>query len=673
MAILPSSSNLPVVFSRLPAFCVWLTLMGERIDPGVSGPLYWVPLEELERIRRYEGDREVRAALFADACRLNALYMIARAGSGHIGSSFSSLDIVAWLYLEELHQTADSAKNDVYFSSKGHDAPGLYAVLTALGRLPFSNIHALRRLGGLPGHPDVSVAGIAANTGSLGMGISKAKGMALARRIQNRSGRLYVLLGDGELQEGQIWEALLSAPRHQLSELTLIVDHNKLQSDALVERTSPLGDLIGKFESFGAYVDRIDGHDFGALAAAFDRARSVRDRLCILVADTIKGRGVSFMEHTSPDSDLDHYRYHSGAPNAETYGEAVAELASRLASRANAAGVGRVTLASADPQEAAPPATLDRSIPAYERALTAALERFPHAVALDADLLHDTGQAAARARFPDRVFECGIAEMDMVSMAGGMAREGLLPICHSFACFLSTRPNEHIYNNASERSKIVYVASLAGLLPAGPGHSHQSVRDISALAAIPDLVMLAPSCAAEVEPALEWCLTREAGSSVLRLESIPWPVPFDLPAGHQLREGVGSELRPGNDLAFVGYGPVMLSEAWQAAATLADRGISAAVINLPWLNRIDRSWLARVARSVPLLVTLDNHYLTGGQGEQLAAALLELGFDRPPRVRRMGVEGLPASGASLEVLKHHQLDAESLVERVMSALSSHLR
>jgi transketolase len=673
MAISASSSNLPVLFSRLPAFCVWVALMGERIDPGVSGRLFWVPLEELERIRRYEGDRGARAALFADACRLNALYMIARAGSGHIGSSFSSLDIVAWLYLEELQQAATSAGNDVYFSSKGHDAPGLYAVLIGLGRLPFSNIHALRRLGGLPGHPDVSVAGIAANTGSLGMGISKAKGMALARRIQNRSGRLYVLLGDGELQEGQIWEALLSAPRHQLGELTLVVDHNKLQSDALVERTSPLGDLVRKFESFGAYVDRVDGHDFGALAAAFERTRAVRDRLSIVIADTIKGRGVSFMEHTSADSDLDHYRFHSGAPDAETYGRAVKELADRLDSRAEAAGLPPVKLAFAERREAAPGASLDRSIAAYERALTSALERHAHAVALDADLLHDTGQASARARFPDRVFECGIAEMDMVSMAGGMAREGLLPICHSFACFLSTRPNEQIYNNGSERAKIVYVASLAGLLPAGPGHSHQSVRDISALAAIPDLVMVAPSCAAEVELALDWCLTRASGSSVLRLESIPWPIPFRLPEDHELRQGVGCVLRPGSDVAFIGYGPVLLSEAWNAAEVLNHRGISAAVINLPWLNRIDRSWLARVARSAPLLVTLDNHYLAGGQGEQLAAALLEFGFDQPPRVLRAGVEGLPACGASLEVLKHHQLDSESLVERVMTALSSYLR
>ena len=150
--------------------------MGDLIGKAVTGTLYWVPLAELERVRALPGPRFERAALFADACRLNALYMIARAGSGHIGSSFSSLDLVSLLYLEEL------GPDDVYFSSKGHDAPGLYAVLLGLGRLPFEKIHELRKLGGLPGHPDVGTPGIVTNTGSLGMGISKAKGMVLAKR-----------------------------------------------------------------------------------------------------------------------------------------------------------------------------------------------------------------------------------------------------------------------------------------------------------------------------------------------------------------------------------------------------------------------------------------------------------------------------------------------------------
>src|SRR5688500_15900507 len=161
--------------------------------------------------------------------------MIARAGSGHIGSSFSCLDIVSWLLLEEL------GADDLYFSSKGHDAPGYYAALIGLGRLPEEKLHALRRLFGLPGHPDVRTAGVVANTGSLGMGISKAKGMVLAHRMRRESRRVFVLTGDGELQEGQIWESLAGAVAARMHELTVIVDHNKLQSDRFVVSTSDLG------------------------------------------------------------------------------------------------------------------------------------------------------------------------------------------------------------------------------------------------------------------------------------------------------------------------------------------------------------------------------------------------------------------------------------------------
>jgi len=191
--------------------------------------LSYVPLPELERIRSLEIAPTERAAAFADACRLNTLTMIEHAGSGHIGTSFSCLDIVSWLQLEVL------GERDRYFSSKGHDAPGLYSVLIGLGRLPFEQIFALRRLGGLPGHPDVvSTSQVVTNTGSLGMGISKARGFVLADRLAGRSGDVFVLTGDGELQEGQFWESLQPTANRKLGEITVIVDHNKLQSDTWV-------------------------------------------------------------------------------------------------------------------------------------------------------------------------------------------------------------------------------------------------------------------------------------------------------------------------------------------------------------------------------------------------------------------------------------------------------
>src|SRR5262249_7416079 len=158
--------------------------------------------------------------------------MIAKAGSGHIGSSFSSMDILSWLMLNEL------APEDVFFSSKGHDAPGYYSVLLGTGKLNYDHIHKLRKLGGLPGHPDIHTPGIHTNTGSLGMGISKAKGMLAAKKQAGDKGRVFVLTGDGEWQEGQGWESLISAANHKTDKLIVIIDHNKLQSDTFVKNVS---------------------------------------------------------------------------------------------------------------------------------------------------------------------------------------------------------------------------------------------------------------------------------------------------------------------------------------------------------------------------------------------------------------------------------------------------
>ena len=191
--------------------------MGDQIGQAVEGTLYYIPYTEFQRIRTVNLPREQRVAIFADMCRLNALYMIARAGSGHIGSCFSSLDIISWLLLEEM------CEEDIFFSSKGHDAPAYYSALIGMGRLEFDLIHKLRKIGGLPGHPDIGTPEIITNTGSLGMGVSKAKGMVFASRLANRAGRVFVMTGDGELQEGQFWESLVSAVNFGLNEITVIV------------------------------------------------------------------------------------------------------------------------------------------------------------------------------------------------------------------------------------------------------------------------------------------------------------------------------------------------------------------------------------------------------------------------------------------------------------------
>src|SRR3954471_3195180 len=184
--------------------------MGDlQTDQGESLELQYVPVAEFRRVLDAAAGAVAKAEAFAALARINALYMIAGAWSGHIGTSFSSLDIMSWLFLNELRDLDKGpAACDIFFSSKGHDAPGLYSVLIGLGLLPAEKVHELRRIDGLPGHPHVETPYVQANTGSLGMGISKAKGMALANRLTGNRRRIFVLTGDGELQEGQFWESL---------------------------------------------------------------------------------------------------------------------------------------------------------------------------------------------------------------------------------------------------------------------------------------------------------------------------------------------------------------------------------------------------------------------------------------------------------------------------------
>ena len=275
-----------------------------------------VSREAFRAVREGVSDPIARAGLIADLCRINTLFMIMQAGSGHIGSSFSSTDIITWLWTEYLRDPNGATDDaDTYFSSKGHDAPALYSLLIAMEKLGFDLLPQLRRINGLPGHPDVATPFIATNTGSLGMGISKAYGMARANRYTGRSGRIVVMTGDGELQEGQIWESLQPVANEGLAEITVIVDHNKLQSDSAVAAVSDLGPIEEKFRAFGWEVRRGDGHDFAVLRDALAHFATITDRPKVFIADTIKGKGVSFMEGLACGDQT--YHFHAGAPSLE--------------------------------------------------------------------------------------------------------------------------------------------------------------------------------------------------------------------------------------------------------------------------------------------------------------------------------------------------------------------
>lgn len=642
--------------------------MGEKdfSDRALVGDdtLSYVPREVFRAVRSAITEPATRAALVADLCRINTLFMIMQAGSGHIGSSFSSTDLITWLWTEDLHDpNGDSDEADVYFSSKGHDAPALYSLLIATEKLGFDLLPKLRQLHGLPGHPDVATPFIATNTGSLGMGISKAYGMARANRYTGRGGRIVVMTGDGELQEGQIWESLQPVANEGLAEITVIVDHNKLQSDSAVSAVSDLGPIEEKFRAFGWEVRRGDGHDFRVIQATLAHFATITDRPKVFIADTIKGKGVSFMEGLACGDQT--YHFHAGAPSLENYVAATREMLLRVNDRLVELKQEPVMLATSPLPVRVSPKKPEKIVLAYGDELLAMARTRPEIVVMDADLLSDCGIEAFKAELPERFIECGIAEMHMVSAAGGMALRGMLPVVHSFACFLSTRANEHIYNNATEQRKIIYTATLAGVVPGGPGHSHQSVRDISAIGAVPGLIAFEPCSEREARLAIRWAVELNPESTYLRFVNVPLDLPYTMPTDYTLQVGRGVVLKTGTDVALVGYGPLLLTQAWKAAEELASRGISAAVIDLPWLNRIDDEWVSTVLSSFPRIVTLDNHYLEFGQGVMVAAALARNGVRAA--VTSLGLKEIPACGNNADVLAYHGLDGASIAKAVTGA------
>lgn len=265
----------------------------------------------------------------APRLRRDILTMLEKAGSGHPGGSLSALDIILALYSGEMRYDAKEPRaemRDRFVLSKGHGVPALYAVMAEKGFFPHADLMTLRTLGSkLQGHPaNALLPGIEASTGSLGQGLSVAQGIAMAGQLKGTKAdpawRVYALLGDGEVQEGQVWEVALSAPHLGCHNLTAIIDSNKAQIDGLVEDVMPLEDQVKKWNEFGWHTQRIDGHDTGAIRKALDACRKETSKPSMIIADTIKGKGVSYME-----SDL--VGWHGKTPNAEELAIALKELA----------------------------------------------------------------------------------------------------------------------------------------------------------------------------------------------------------------------------------------------------------------------------------------------------------------------------------------------------------
>ena len=267
-------------------------------------------------------------AITACKVRMGIIESTHAAKCGHPGGSMSAADMFTYLYFKELNVDPKNPKwddRDRFVLSKGHTAPGLYAALALRGFFPVEDLLTLRKVGSyLQGHPNMnSVPGVDMSTGSLGQGISAACGMALASKVKGQSNRVYTLLGDGEIQEGQVWEACMVASHYKLDNLCVIIDNNGLQIDGDVAKVMSPYPIVDKLEAFGFHVDAIDGHDFEQIEAALEKAKTIKGQPSAIVMKTVKGKDVSFMENNAG--------WHGVAPNDAQYEQAMAELKAKLA------------------------------------------------------------------------------------------------------------------------------------------------------------------------------------------------------------------------------------------------------------------------------------------------------------------------------------------------------
>lgn len=263
----------------------------------------------------------------ATKVRMGVIEGVYNAKSGHPGGSLSVADVLTYLYFAKMNvdpKNPQMPERDRLVLSKGHTAPALYSVLANRGFFPVEDLKTLRHIGSkLQGHPVMNkVPGVDMSTGSLGQGISAACGMALAAKLDNKSYRTYTVLGDGEVEEGQVWEAAMFAAHNKLDNLVVIVDQNGLQIDGTVEEVAGIEPLDKKFESFGFEVIKIDGHDFNQIESALEKAKTVKGKPTAILAKTVKGKGVSFMENQ--------VGWHGTAPNKEQYEQATAELQAEI-------------------------------------------------------------------------------------------------------------------------------------------------------------------------------------------------------------------------------------------------------------------------------------------------------------------------------------------------------
>jgi transketolase len=599
----------------------------------------------------------------ATRLRIDSVRATTEAGSGHPSTCCSAAEIVAALFFAEMRydpRDPQNQDNDRFVLSKGHAAPILYSAWAEAGFLKREDLVTLRRLeSDLEGHPTPRLPFVDVATGSLGQGLCAGVGIALnARRIKSDY-RTYVLLGDGETAEGSVWEAAAVAAHDRLDSICAITDVNALGQSGTTQWQHDLESLAVRWRAFGWHALVVDGHDLPALLDALEKARQTRGRPTMILARTLKGKGVSFMEGLGG--------WH-GKPlkKGEELDRALTELQSQFVPDEGPApqppppkAVKRPAPTSASlgktPYKAGDSVATREAYGAAIARLAAGDDRI---VALDADVKNSTFSDKFEQAFPDRFYQSFIAEQAMIGAAMGLASRGAIPFPSTFAAFL-TRAYDFVRMAAISRLNIKVAGSHAGVSIGEDGPSQMALEDLAMMRAQPNVTVLYPCDAVSTEKLIER-MAYHPGPAYMRTSRPKTPViysdadTFEIGGMKVLRE---SE----NDAATVIGAGVTVFEALTAYEELKKAGINLRVIDLYSVQPIDADGLLRCARDTKgKLITVEDHYAGGGIGDAVASAVASGGFT----VRRLAVREIPRSGTPTELLDVYGISARHIIEAV---------
>jgi transketolase len=634
--------------------------------------------------------------------RRETVRLISIAKSGHYTSVFSCAEIFAFLYDHTMRYDPAEPKwpdRDRFVMGKGHAAVGLYPLMAAVGFFPMSALDDYTRLGSAFGdHPDMRrIPGIDFSSGSLGHNLSASVGMALAARQQGRDFRVFCLLGDGELNEGQCWEAAMSAPAFGLGNLIAIVDRNQMSLDGFTEEVMPIEPLAEKWRAFNWDVREVDGHDLAALIDAFAALPEPgTTKPVALICQTVKGKGVSFMEGGR--------EWHLGNLAGGDYDRVMAELADEYYdpfttsfNRQSSNGrpeQSRQTSAITRPLTpitAANRTPLQHEIPrrtwvAAEQAanlrdgdswslitshrlstqaisgqvLAELAEDRVEIAVLTADLKYSNRLSDFASAWPERFYQVGIAEQNMVSIAAGMAAAGLIPYAATFAAYIALLGAEQVRTDVTYPGLPVrFLAHHAGFMLGFYGSSHHALEDLSIMRTLAGMTVICPADAPSLWAAIEATIDYP-GPIYFRLGRGREPIVYETPPPFEVGKAI--ELRSGKDLTVIATGS-MVHPSMLAADTLAVEGISVRVVDMHTVAPLDREVVIAAARETGGILTVEEHNITGGLGGAVAEVLADAGIGI--RFKRHGVpdEYVPV-GPPLALYAHYKLDSPGIVSVV---------